>query len=1010
MTKYFVFQIIIYLIVLFSAQFANAQQLVQSFEEVTAVGDSRFGTPVSDAGDVNGDGYGDVIVGAYAYSSNTGRVYIFFGGENMDNTPDLTITGEATGDYFGNSVSSAGDVNGDGYDDVIVGAYFSWFATGRSYIYYGGSNMDNIADVVMTGEGYQNWFGSSVSGAGDLNNDGFDDIIIGAYGYNYFTGRAYIYYGGNDMDNVADLIINGGGTSYAFGLSVCGAGDVNNDGYEDVAVGACYINSYSGQAYIYYGSNNMDNIADVTMTGEGTYNFFGYPVAGAGDVNSDGFDDLIVGANGYGSNTGRAYIYLGGSNMDNVADVTMTGENTNDYFGYWVSGTGDVNSDGYDDVIIGAYGYNPNTGRGYIYYGGNSMDNITDLIMTGETTDSRFGLVSGAGDVNNDGFNDIFIGAGGYNAYTGRAYVYYGGSSVDNTADVTMTGEGIFTYIGNSVSGAGDVNNDGYDDVIVGVFDNTVYIYLGGPSMDNIADVIINGEGGNFGSSVSAAGDVNNDGYDDVIVGAFNYNSNTGRAYIYYGGSVMDNTADLILDGEDIDNHFGGNASFAGDVNGDGYDDVIVGATGWYYTSGYPFGRAYIYYGGSSMDNTADKIFTSNFVYTDFGGPVSSAGDINDDGYDDIIIGAGAYNSNTGQAYIFYGGSNMDNLADVTMTGEGINNAFGLSATTAGDVNSDGYDDIIIGASWVSRAYLYYGGSNMDNVADLIMAGDGNFGYPVSQAGDVNSDGYDDVIVGAYTYNSNSGTTYIYYGGSGMDNIVDITISGEGSNNFFGRAVSGSGDVNGDGYDDVIVGAYNPPTIGKVYIYSDESAPLPVELTSFTAKVLNDIVQLNWSTATEINNYGFEIERKTAVDWQNIGFVNGNGNSNSPKQYSFTDNKPTGGNKFQYRLKQIDNDGQFEFSEIVEVEFAPNDYVLSQNYPNPFNPVTKVRFAIPVAGRVSMKLYNAVGEEVKEIINQDYDAGYHEVEINSSELASGIYLYKIVTNNFTGVKKLIILK
>lgn len=185
---------------------------------------------------------------------------------------------------------------------------------------------------------------------------------------------------------------------------------------------------------------------------------------------------------------------------------------------------------------------------------------------------------------------------------------------------------------------------------------------------------------------------------------------------------------------------------------------------------------------------------------------------------------------------------------------------------------------------------------------------------------------------------------------------------------------------------------------------------LPVELTSFTANVNKAQVDLNWQTATEINNYGFEIERKTESDWKNIGFVNGNGNSNSPKQYSFTDNSLIGGNKFQYRLKQIDNDGQFEYSDIVEVEVAPNEYVLYQNYPNPFNPVSKVRFAIPVSGRVSMKLYNAVGEEVMEIINQDYGAGHYEVEINSSNLASGIYFYKIVTNNFTAVKKLIIMK
>lgn len=185
---------------------------------------------------------------------------------------------------------------------------------------------------------------------------------------------------------------------------------------------------------------------------------------------------------------------------------------------------------------------------------------------------------------------------------------------------------------------------------------------------------------------------------------------------------------------------------------------------------------------------------------------------------------------------------------------------------------------------------------------------------------------------------------------------------------------------------------------------------LPVELISFIASSKSNSINLQWETATEVNNYGFEIERKVNTIWEKIGFVAGYGNSNSPKSYSFTDNNIVGGSKFQYRLKQIDNDGQFEYSEIVEVELTPNEYALYQNYPNPFNPVTKVRFAIPFAGKVIMKLYNSIGEEVMDIINQDYDAGYHEVEINLGQLASGIYLYKIVSNDFTSVKKLIIMK
>ncbi len=182
------------------------------------------------------------------------------------------------------------------------------------------------------------------------------------------------------------------------------------------------------------------------------------------------------------------------------------------------------------------------------------------------------------------------------------------------------------------------------------------------------------------------------------------------------------------------------------------------------------------------------------------------------------------------------------------MNGQGINNLFGNSVSNAGDVNNDGYDDVAVGAysynSYTGRAYIYYGGNPMNDTADVTMMGEGtsnNFGYSVSDAGDVNHDGYMDVIVGADGYNSSTGRVYIYYGNSIMDSIADIIMTGEGTGNNFGRSVSGAGDVNNDGYPDVIVGASGYPVNGKAYIYSDPNAPLPVEMVAFTATVKREI-------------------------------------------------------------------------------------------------------------------------------------------------------------------------
>jgi hypothetical protein len=197
--------------------------------------------------------------------------------------------------------------------------------------------------------------------------------------------------------------------------------------------------------------------------------------------------------------------------------------------------------------------------------------------------------------------------------------------------------------------------------------------------------------------------------------------------------------------------------------------------------------------------------------------------------------------------------------------------------------------------------------------------------------------------------------------------------------------------------------------------YTDPvSAPLPVELTSFTSKILNDKVQLNWSTKTETNNFGFDVERcalsAESQVWEKVGFVNGNGNSNSPKEYTYTDKNLIGGSKFLYRLKQVDNDGQFEYSDAVEVEVIPNKFELSQNYPNPFNPATKIRYQLPNESKVVIKIYNILGSEVMELVNEQKQAGIYEVEFNAESLASGTYIYKISADNFVQTKKMILLK
>ena len=221
-----------------------------------------------------------------------------------------------------------------------------------------------------------------------------------------------------------------------------------------------------------------------------------------------------------------------------------------------------------------------------------------------------------------------------------------------------------------------------------------------------------------------------------------------------------------------------------------------------------------------------------------------------------------------------------------------------------------------------------------------------------------------------------------------------------------------AGDINGsDAFDPSIEwDGYETDTFGGL----GDPTPLPVELTSFSATTIGSTVKLSWRTETEINNYGFEVERYALSAerqaWEKIGFVNGNGNSNSPKSYSFTDNGVLSG-KYNYRLKQIDNDGQFEYSKTIEVDFgSPKKFELSQNYPNPFNPVTTIRFNLPEAGNVKLTLFNILGQEIKTLVNEFKESGVHTINFDATELNSGMYIYKIEAGNFVQTRKMTLIK
>jgi hypothetical protein len=425
--------------------------------------EAGFGAYVSTAGDVNGDGYGDVIVGAYAYDngqSNEGRAYVYHGSASaLAPSPAWTAEGDQAEAYFARSVSTAGDVNGDGYDDVIVRAANydnDQIDEGRAYVYHG-SPAGLSAQPDWTAEGDQPiaYFSRSVSTAGDVNGDGCDDVIVGASHYDNGQtneGRAYVYHG-----SATGLAAEPAWTAESdqdaawFGHWVSTAGDVNSDGYDDVIVGACWHDNgqvNEGKAYVYHGSpSGLSASPAWTAEGDQAGAEFGFSVSSAGDVNGDGYDDIILGARYYDNgqtDEGRAFVYHGSpSGLGAAPAWTVESNQTSPNFAVVVSGAGDVDGDGYDDVIVGASEYdNPQTDEGIalVFRGAPSGLNLFPVwTLEADQADARFGYaVSTAGDVNGDGCDDLIVGAYGYDngqSNEGRTFLYIGSPAGASSAE-----------------------------------------------------------------------------------------------------------------------------------------------------------------------------------------------------------------------------------------------------------------------------------------------------------------------------------------------------------------------------------------------------------------------------------------------------------------------------------------------------------------------------------------------------------------------------------------------
>ncbi len=402
-------------------------------------------------------------------------------------------------------------------------------------------------------------------------------------------------------------------------------------------------------------------------------------------------------------------------------------------------------------------------------------------------------------------------------------------------------------HLGISAVLAGDLNGDGHDDFALGAttfeaaganVPGSVHIYFGGPALDAVSDLTLVGEaaGDRFGYFTAPAGDFNADGFADLLVGAYQNDamgSNSGRAYVYFGGPSLDAVADIVLDAENAGDQLGVSVAGVGDVNDDGHDDLLVGAR-FNGASGFQAGRAYVYFGGPGADGVADVVVPGNRVGERMGFSVSRAGDVNGDGSNDFLVGAyhnGFVDFETGRAYVYFGGANVDGAPDIILDSHGWRAHFS-DALEGVDVNGDGFSDILVGASQFNsaqgQAYVYWGGPGLDDVPDLVLSEGGLgdwFGRFISGGGDLNQDGFADFVVGSPANNSGAvGRAWVYHGGPGVDAEPDGFFLGAAGFDLFGWQVANPGsDVDGDGTDDLLVGAFQNDAgganSGRAYLY-----------------------------------------------------------------------------------------------------------------------------------------------------------------------------------------------
>ena len=621
------------------------------------------------------------------------------------------------------------------------------------------------------------------------------------------------------------------------------------NGIPDLAVAADDDTDDYGRVFVYLGeAAGIDESSEVELEDTNPSSWYGKALAGAGDIDGDGYDDVIVGEQIHAHHLdGQALVFRGSATgVESTASQTLGCEDgySNCQVGASVAGGADLDGDGYDDVVVGAPGFSDERGRAYVYYGSASgLDGSRLTKLKGAGAYQDFGdSVAMAGDIDGDGYPDVVVGAPEWEddgesltENHGRAYAYLGSADgVHNMYAIDIPAPDGATNFGEMVRGLGDTDGDGAGELAVKLPDGdagtsmSVYIYPGSSSSpaETTPTALQEQTDDELGAAMAVVGDVNGDGYDDVLLSAGGYGHDRGELELFNGSaSGLADTPDWTLTGSVGSQQLGRAIAAAGDVDGDGYADVLVSSAATVDQAAH----VDLYRGSATgLGTDPDLTLVADDEDESFGSALAAGGDLNGDGYLDVAVGAWEAGSETGRVAVYLGSAaGLPTSPDLELTGESAGDRFGDAVAIVGDLNGDGFDDLAAGALRASgllgRVYVYLGSAAGPSTTPDVTLRDsdlGSFGAELSGAGDLNGDGYDDLVVGIPT---GAGRVDVFRGyASGVYSSPILQLDGTVDHGFLGCGVQGVGDLNRDGYDDLAVGLPYDDSLsspGQVAIY-----------------------------------------------------------------------------------------------------------------------------------------------------------------------------------------------